>query len=341
MNMQSNNRLSMQVDIETWPLKAPFRITGYTFSAIDVVVITLRRDGHSGRGEAAGVYYRNDVAGRMLKQLEAARPSIEAGVDRNALQRLLPAGGARNAVDCALWDLEAKSSGCAAWQIAGMSEPSPLLTTYTIGADTPAKMAAGARAYADARALKLKLTGEPVDAARIRAVREARPDVWMGVDANQGFTPASLDQLCPILVESRVELVEQPFKIGQEAQLETMDIPVPIAADESAQDSSDIAALADRFDVVNIKLDKCGGLTEALAMSRLARQAGMEVMVGNMTGTVLAMAPAFLLGQRCTLVDLDGPLFLIQDRIPAALYENGTLWCPEEAWGGTVAKGAR
>jgi L-alanine-DL-glutamate epimerase-like enolase superfamily enzyme len=334
-------RVALRVEIEKWPLKAPFRITGHTFVDLDVVVVSLEQDGMVGRGEAAGVYYLNDHAPGMARQIEAVRASIEADVDRESLQRLLPAGGARNAVDCALWDLEAKLTWRAVWQLAELDAPTPLVTTYTLGANEPAEMAAGARAFADARALKLKLTGEPVDVARIRAVRAARPDVWLGVDANQGFTRPFLERLMPVLVESRVGLIEQPFPVGRESDLDGFDSPIPIAADESVQEPRDIAALVDRFDVVNIKLDKCGGLTAALAMIAEARRLGLETMVGNMTGTALAMAPAFLVGQRCKFVDLDGPLFLRADRPPGAIYASGTIWCPGELWGGVAAERAQ
>lgn len=327
-------RVTLRVDIEKWPLKAPFRITGHTFVDLDVVVVSLSRDGHVGRGEAPGVYYFGDTPASMAKQIEAVRAQIEAGIDREDLQRLLPAGGARNAVDCALWDLESRSCGVPAWKLAGLNPPVPIVTTFTLGADEPEKMAAGAAALTRAQAIKLKLTGEPLDAQRVRQVRSARPDVWLAVDANQGFTPDSLGQLIPTLVDARVGLIEQPFPRGRESDLDGMRSPIPLAADESVQDRRDMPALVGRFDIVNIKLDKSGGFTEALAMAQLARELGLDVMVGNMTGTVLSMAPAFLIGQLCRVVDLDGPTFLKSDRTPGIVYENGTVWCPPEAWGG-------
>ncbi len=326
--------VELKVDVEKWPLKAPFRITGYTFVEIDVVVATISRDGHAGRGEAAGVYYRSENAAAMVAQIEAARAGIESGIDREALRRLMPAGGARNAVDCALWDLESRLSGTPAWKIAGLDPPVPLVTTFTLGAEDPEQMARTALSYEGARAIKLKLTGQPIDAERVRAVRAARPEAWLGVDANQGFTRASLAELMPVLVDARVGLIEQPFPIGREADLEGLRSPIPIAADESAQDLQDVAGLVGRFDVVNIKLDKSGGLTEGLAMARLAQALGFDVMVGNMTGTALGMAPAALVGQLCRIVDLDGPIFLRDDRSPGVVYENGTFWCPPEVWGG-------
>ena len=326
--------LRLHTQIESWQRTTPVRITGYTYDVIRVLIVTLERDGHVGRGEGGGVYYKNDDAGSMQAQVEALRNELEAGViDREILRNLLPPCGARNALDCALWDLESKLTARPAWQIAGLERPRPLLTAFTCHADAPDRMAARASGYIGARAIKLKLTGEPIDVERVRAVRHALPNVWLGVDANQGFTAVSLERLMPVLIESQVSLIEQPFRIGEEALLERIDSPIPIAADESVQCLADIPAMAGRFDVVNIKLDKCGGLTEALAMARAARAAGLDVMVGNMSGTSLAMAPAFLVGQLCDVVDLDGPVFLSADREPSVSYSNGFVTCPEELWG--------
>lgn len=333
------NAVDIQIREEKWPLAAPFRITDRTFTELDIVVVMLRDGDLEGHGEAAGVYYHGETAFSMTTQMEAVREPIEAGVDREVLRRLLPAGGARNALDCALWDLEAKRAGQPVWQLAGLAAPRALLTTYTLGADEPAKMARGALAYAGARALKVKLTGEASDAERVRAVRAARPDVWIGVDANQGFTRESLERMLPVLVAARVGLIEQPLPIEQDAELEGLNSPIPIAADESVQGLSDVAALVGRFNVVNIKLDKCGGLTEALAMAEEARRLGLKIMVGNMLGTSLAMAPAFLVGQLCAVADLDGPLLLASDRSPGVTYEKGLIWCPQEVWGAPSTSG--
>ena len=334
MSVPRFSPLTLDVAIEKFPLREPFHITGSTMLDADVVVVTLGKDGCAGHGEASGVDYRGEDVYGMVGQIEAVRASIEAGLDRDSLQRLLPIGGARNAVDCALWDLEARLSGRAAWQIAGLEAPKPLLTTFTVGANAPEKMAADARAYVQARAIKMKLTGQPEDAERVRAVRAARPEVWLCVDANQGFTRALLAQLMPVLKEARVRLIEQPFPVGQEAQMEGLDSSIPFAADESVQGLEDVPKLVGRFDVVNIKLDKCGGLTEALSMARQARQLGLEVMVGNMVGTSLAMAPAFLVGQLCSVVDLDGPVFLRRDRPVPVRYADGKVSSPDMLWGG-------
>jgi L-alanine-DL-glutamate epimerase-like enolase superfamily enzyme len=275
----------------------------------------------------------------MLRQLEAVKPKVEVGLTRVALQTLLPPGGARNALDCALWDLEARVSGQPAWRIAGIREPHALVTTVTCGVDEPHKMAAVARSYQDARAIKVKLTGDPIDADRVRAIREAKPEVWLGVDGNQGFTRPALETLLPTLVDTRVALIEQPFPIGQEPWLDGLESPIPIAADESVQSLADIASLENRVQVINIKLDKCGGLTEGLAMAHAARKLGLDCMVGNMLGTSLAMAPAYLLGQLCKVVDLDGPIFLKGDRERTVRYSGGFIACPEGVWGSLGSAG--
>jgi L-alanine-DL-glutamate epimerase-like enolase superfamily enzyme len=328
--------ITLAAEIEHWPLAAPFRISGRLFEFIDVLVVSLEKNGSVGRGEAAGVYYRNDPPSRMLSQIETLRTTVEAGITRDALKQMLPPGGARNALDCALWDLEAKVSHCPVWKRAELEPPRRLRTTFTCGANTPEKMATTARAYRDAHAIKLKLTGEPIDADRVRAVREALSDVWLAVDANQGFTPTSLERLLPVLVDMKVALIEQPFPIGQDALLEGFHSPIPIAADESIQTLSDLPGLVGRFNVVNIKLDKCGGLTEGLAIARASRALGLEPMVGNMLGTSLAMAPAYLLGQLCSVVDLDGPIFLTSDRNNPVTYSEGFILCPETLWGASA-----
>jgi len=335
--MNAMQAVSMNVHVESLPLKSPFRISGYTFTDVEVVVVTLTSNGLQGRGEASGVYYLDDKPAGMVVTLEQHRQAIEAGISREELLKLMPPGGARNALDCALWELESKRAGKPVWQLAGLSRAVPKITTFTLGADDPATMAAGARAVADAKSLKLKLSGEiDVDAERVRAVRAARPDVWMGVDANQGFTLDSLTTLMPVLVQAKVQLVEQPLKRGKEAELTGYRSPIILAADESVQGVDEMEQLAGRFDVVNIKLDKCGGLTEALAMVKRAGQMGLKVMVGNMVGTSLSTAPGFIVAQWCDFVDLDGPTFLAADSTPSVVYRDGEIWCPEQVWGATA-----
>lgn len=340
MRVRSAPRLSLAIHNEPLPLSAPFRISGYTFDAMPATVVTLSDGVHEGRGEAAGVYYLDDRPEGMLATLEQLRDTIEAGLTRTELRNLLPAGGARNALDCALWELEARRAGVPVWQLAGLPRPHPLLTTFTVGADEPGAMARAARAYAQARAIKLKLTGElDLDVERVRAVRAARPEVWLAVDANQGYLPATLSRLLPALADAGVALLEQPCARGREADLEGIDHAIPIAADESVLNLAEMDRLPGRFDVVNIKLDKCGGLTEGLLMAEQARRMGLKVMVGNMAGTSLAMAPAFILGQQCDVVDLDGPTFLVSDRSPGVRYEGGMIICDEIVWGPAAASG--
>lgn len=332
--MATTSRWSVAVAVEDLAMRQPFRISGHVFESSPVLRVTLSDGEFHGRGEASGVYYLGDDVAAMLATIEAARPQLERGVDRASLQRLMPAGGARNAVDCALWELQARRAGRPVWELAGVPAPRPLLTTFTLGADSPAAMAAGARALPEARALKLKLTGDfEMDVARVRAVRAAREACWIGVDANQGYEFAGLPRLEAALLAADVRLLEQPLRRGHEAELRGYRSRIPLAADESVLTLAEVPGLVGCFDTVNIKLDKCGGLTEALEMARLARSLGLDVMVGNMVGSSLAMAPAFVLGQLCDVVDLDGPTFLVRDVTPGIEYRDGEAWCGDAVWG--------
>jgi len=326
--------LQLELHNEPLPLSAPFRISGYVFDAMPATIVTLRDGEHVGRGEAAGVYYNDDRPDGMLATLQSLRARIEAGIDRAAANALLPPGGARNALDCALWELDARRAGVPVWQLAGLDGVRPLLTTFTVGADDPDVMAQRAADYVGARALKLKLTGEAeLDGQRVRAVRLRCPDAWIGVDANQGYDADTLPSLLPVLVDAGVSLLEQPCRRGHETDLDGIERVLPFAADESILDLAELEARHARFDVINIKLDKCGGLTEGLRMARRARELGKQVMVGNMAGSSLAMAPAFVLGQFCDVVDLDGPVFLKQDRTPGVVYADGYISCGDDVWG--------
>ena len=307
-------RLTLDIASETLRLAQPFRIAGHVFDSSDIVVVTLSDGRAKGRGEASGVFFLGETVDGMRAQIEAVREAIEAWPTREALRFILPPGGARNAVDCALWELEAVVVGQPVWRLAGLDAPQPLRTTFTLGADTPEAMAKGAVGYADARSIKVKLTGDlALDQARVRAIRAARPDVWLGVDGNQGFV---------------------------REDLEGFDSPIPIAADESVVSLPDVAAAAGRFQVINIKLDKCGGLTEGLLMAAKARRLGLGVMVGTMVGTSLATGPGFVLGQVCDLVDLDGPTFLAKDRTPSVVYRDGTVWAGDDVWGAPASAAA-
>ncbi|ABQ70947.1 dipeptide epimerase [Rhizorhabdus wittichii] len=316
-------------------MREPFRIAGYQFDSMPSVVASIEQDGVAGRGEAAGVYYLHDDPAHMAAEIERVRDAIEAGAGRAELQELLPPGGARNALDCALWDLEARLTGQPVWRIAGLDAARPLVTTFTLPADTPEEILDRLAGFPPVEAIKLKLDGDlPADIARMRAVRRARPDVWLGVDANQGYSAESFEALAAALVEAGVALLEQPVRRGEEAQLDGWRCPIPVAADESILDCVELDRHRHRFDVVNIKLDKCGGLTEALRMVDLARRIGVRLMVGNMAGSSLAMAPAFVVGQYCEIVDLDGAWFLSEDTVAAAMYDAGTCRVPQGFWGG-------
>ncbi|MGY6630477.1 MAG: dipeptide epimerase [Wenzhouxiangella sp.] len=322
----------LDLHVQSWPLRRPFRITGHVFDRLDLLVCTLSRGDARGQGEATGVYYHDETAAGLARQIEAVRAEIEAGVDRERLQALLPAGGARNAVDCALWALESQESGRPVWQLAGLEPPTPLLTTFTLGADSPEVVAERAARANEAQALKLKLVGDGLDTKRVEAVRQARPDVWLAVDANQAFDRGQTEALLPWLVKQQVSLLEQPCPIGDEETLRGLECPIALAADESVQTSADLEAMVGLFDTVNIKLDKCGGLTEGLIMARRARELGFEVMVGNMIGTSLSCAPAFLVGQLCSVVDLDGPWHLAGDIATTVRYQDGRVDCPPGLW---------
>jgi len=334
MATQHTKELTLDLRVERFPYHQPFRISGHVFTETALLVAELSDGEHVGRGEGAGVYYLGDDIDHMLGQANSVRDAIERGATREELQHLLPPGGARNALDCAFWELEAKQAGRPVWQLAGLDTPKALRSTLTLGADTPEHMAAAAQAIDADAPVKVKLTGDLADdIARIEAIRAARPDAWIGVDANQGYDVGTLRDLLPALLAAKVAQLEQPLKRGCEADLDGLKRPLPFVADESALSLADTASLVGRFDVVNIKLDKCGGLTEGLAIARQAKKLGLDVMVGNMMGTSLSMAPSYLVGQLCDIVDLDGPTFLARDRTPGVEYRGGMIHCPAEIWG--------
>lgn len=327
-------RLTMDVATETLRLKKPFHIANFVWEGSDVVVVTLDDGEYRGRGEGGGVFFLGDDVAHMLTAIEEHREAIEAGPSREELRSIMPAGGARNAIDCALWELEAARAGRPVWQRAGVAQPHALRTTFTVGADTPEEMAKAAVDYAQARSIKIKLTGDlDLDLARVRAIRAARPDAWLGVDGNQGYTADVLPSLIEGLHAEEIKLLEQPLARDRDSELEGLNSVVPIAGDESILTLADVDRAVGRFDVINIKLDKCGGLTEGLLMAARARELGIGVMVGNMIGSSLAMAPGFVLGQGCDVVDLDGPTFLANDRTPSVVYENGQISAGPEVWG--------
>jgi L-Ala-D/L-Glu epimerase len=287
----------------------------------------------TGRGEAIGVSYHGETVESLLTQLTAIRSDLGKGVTRHDLQSLLPPGGARNAVDCALWDLESKRSGRRAWELAGIPSVNPLKTAYTLGMNSPDVMGEAAAAASKYSLLKLKLSGDG-DLARVMAVRQARSDAEIIVDANQAWSERQLREFTPRLAELGVKLIEQPLPVGKDAFLARFDSPVPLCADESCQNTESLPSLVGKYRYVNIKLDKTGGLTEALHLARIANAEGFKLMVGCMAGSSLSMAPAFIVGQLCSVVDLDGPLLSTSD-VPCAIrYEGSRMFAPEASlWG--------
>jgi L-alanine-DL-glutamate epimerase-like enolase superfamily enzyme len=325
--------LKLSIHSESWPVARPFRISGHEWTSFDSIVVELERDGVVGRGEALGVFYMEETLASMTAQVEAVADRFLAGIDRAALQRLLPPGGARNALDCALWDLEAKSSARSVWDIAQVV-PKTLETVYTISLEaTPEAMAQHASEASQYTLLKVKLDGKrPLDC--IRAIRSARPDVRIVVDANQGWTFPQLESLAPAFADLGVQMIEQPLARGADQALEKYRSPVPLGADESCLHLGELEAAARRYQVINIKIDKTGGLTHALDLARAARERGLGLMVGCMAGSSLAIAPAFVVACLADLVDIDGPLLLKRDRIPGMSYSRGRVEPPTpDVWG--------
>jgi L-Ala-D/L-Glu epimerase len=326
--------MRLRVDIESWPYKTPFRVSRGAEDALGVVVVTLEdNDGHIGRGEAAGVDYDGETVGSMAAQIEAIRDVVEQGLDFQELGRLLPAGGARNAIDCALWDVTAKCRGVTVWDLAGFPNPRQLRTSITFGIDSDDVIAASAREYFDWPSIKVKVDGQRhVDV--VRKVHEICPAAALIVDPNQAWSCALLNRLSPELHDCGVVLIEQPLPREEDEALRGYTGPIPLAADESVADRFALPRIKDLYQVANIKLDKSGGLTEGLATARAARALGMRVMVGCMAGTSLSMAPGMVVGQLADFVDLDGPLLHTRDRAHGIEYDHGSMQLPLPAlWG--------
>jgi L-alanine-DL-glutamate epimerase-like enolase superfamily enzyme len=277
-----------------------------------------------GRGEAQGVFYQDETAESIFEQVDRAAGDIRKGITRDDLQELLPPGGARNAVDCAMWDLECKKSGKTIWQLTGI-DPQPVTTVFTIGLEsTPEAMAAKAAAAAEAPILKIKLDyNQPFE--KLAAIRAARPDAALVVDANQGWDFELLQEVIPKCADLGLGMIEQPLPRGGDAMLEGFESPVTLAADESCLDTSELDTAARRYSMINIKLDKTGGLTEALRLAYAAKAKGCKLMVGNMVGTSLGMAPSFVVAQLCDFVDIDGPLLLKYDHPHGLRYNKGVV----------------
>src|SRR3954447_4379300 len=324
----------MQIEAgeEIWPLERPFRISRGSRTEARVVVVSVSDDGCTGRGEGVAIRRYRQTSESVLAQIESMKNA--SSLDRQQLRRLLPAGAARNALDCALWDLEAKISGKRVWELAKIPLTGKIRTSFTISLGSPAEMAATAKENAAAPILKLKLSGEELDLARVEAVRVAAPPTRLIIDANESWTSDHYEKVTPSLRELGVEVIEQPFPAECDHILETLERPVPVCADESCHTAADLPRLINRYEMINVKLDKTGGLTEALVLTEQARAAGFTLLVGCMVCTSLGIAPARLLASAADYADLDGPLLLRRDRDHALAYENGRIGLPSRVlWG--------
>ncbi len=323
--------MKLEIIAESWAYARPFKIAYVTRTELPLVHVRLTEGGVTGQGEGIGVSYLGETQDSILADLERVRADVEAGIDREGLQELLPAGGARNALDCALWDMACKQAGKTVFELTGLTS-NPVQSVYTISVDDPAIMAEQARTGPSSH-LKIKLdSNTPVE--RVAAVRAARPDAVLIVDANQSWTLNILADAAPRLAALGVAMIEQPLPAGQDSALNGYHGPLPIGADESCQTVADLEGLASGYSVVNVKLDKTGGLTGALQLAREANARGYDLMVGCMAGTSLSMAPAFVIAQMCRFVDIDGPLLLAEDRTPGLTYDNGCVSAPDpRLWG--------
>ena len=323
--------LDVSVVPKRWPLRKPFRISRDTHTHAETIICEISDGTHTGRGEAVGVSYDGETIPSIQKQVLDAAPKIQAGLSRDDLQLLLPPGGARNAVDCAMWDLEAKQAGKTIWQLLDW-EPRPVTTVYTVGIDDADKMRQDAAEHSDCPIIKVKVgIGDPL--VQIAAINAGAPNAAILIDANQAWTVADLERYAEPLMAMGVEMIEQPLNRDLDAALHDYESPLPLCADESCATSVDLERLG-LYSMVNIKLDKCGGLTEALKLADMAESMGFELMVGNMLGSSLAMAPSFVIAQRCRYVDIDGPLLQADDCEHGMHYEHGRVdvFTPE-LWG--------
>jgi len=321
--------MHLAVRRDVFPMAKAFTISRGSRTEAVVVSVELREDGFLGRGECVPYKRYGETVESVMEQIR----SLPVPLDRARLKELLPPGAARNAVDCALWDLEAKRAGKSVAELAGLAPLGPELTAFTLSLDTPENMREDARQNADRPLLKIKL-GTDDDIARIEAVRKGAPESRIIVDANEGWTAETYREIAPVLVRLGVAMVEQPLPAGDDDALLGLDRVLPVCADESCHDRASLPGLKGKYDMVNIKLDKTGGLTEALALREAALEEGYRIMVGCMVGSSLAMAPAVLVAQGAEVVDLDGPLLLAGDREHGLRYENGNVCPPErELWG--------
>jgi L-alanine-DL-glutamate epimerase-like enolase superfamily enzyme len=325
--------LRLSVSCRAWPLAQPFVISRGSRTTAEVVVAELHDGDSHGRGECVPYPRYGESVDSVVAALEAMKGAVFSGLNRDSLQQAMPPGAARNALDAAFWDIEAKRAYCSAAELAGIGPLKPVVTAYTLSLDTPERMGKAAAAQKSRPLLKLKLTGDG-DLDRVQVVRDNAPASRLIVDANEAWTPQHFAELAPLLAELGVELIEQPLPAGNDDALAELPHPIPVCADESCHVTADLDGLVGKYDAVNIKLDKTGGLTEALALAKAARERGFAIMVGCMIGTSLAMAPAMLLAQRASVVDLDAPLLLAADRNQRLRYEGSLIYPPEpDLWG--------
>ena len=326
-------RCKLTITGRSFAVRGAFVIARGTRSRAEVVEVHLDDGQARGRGECVPYPRYGETVGGVMETIEGLRDTLEEGLTREELREQLPAGAARNAVDCALWDLECKRAGRRIWELRDLSEPEPVTTAFTISLGTPEEMRAAARAAAGRPLMKLKFGGAG-DVERARAVREAAPNTRLIADANESWSMNDYRAFVPALAALGVKAIEQPFPAGEDGALAGLDRPIPVVADESCHDRASLAGLAGRYDMINIKLDKAGGLTEALALKHAAREAGFGIMIGCMLGSSLAMAPALLLAGDADLVDLDGPLLLAEDRANPLTFDGSTVLPPPAAlWG--------
>jgi len=324
--------LKIEAREEIFPLNHPFRISRGSRTEACVITVSVSDGRYTGRGEGVPIARYDQSTDSVFAQIESIQ--IIDDLDRDKLQQLLPAGAARNAVDCALWDLEAKRSGKRTWELANIPIADQVETSFTISLDTPARMADAAVAAIDLPILKLKLCGDDSDLARVEAVRAAAPNARLLIDANESWSPRHYRNTVPALEELGVELIEQPFPADADDELETLDHPIPVCSDESCHTTTDLPRLKNRYEAINIKLDKTGGLTEALHLYQSARENNFKILIGCMVCTSLSIAPARLLASNVDWVDLDGPLLLARDRDNGLPYRNGKIGVPSrELWG--------
>jgi L-alanine-DL-glutamate epimerase-like enolase superfamily enzyme len=324
----------LTVTRRAWPLARPLMTADGIKTAVDIVVAEISDGDSRGRGEGVPLRRYGESIDSVVAALEAMKGAVFSGLNRDTLQSALPPGAARNALDCAFWDIDAKRAYCSVAELAGLGAMPPVMTAFTLDFDTPDKMAELAAANRTRPLLRLELGGAD-DVERVRAVRHAAPAARLVVDANEGWNEAQLRELMPMLVDLRVELIEQPLPADADDALARLERPIPLCADESCRTLADLDRLDGKYAAINIKLDKAGGLTEALALAEEAKRRGLRIMVGGVISTSLAIAPALLVAQQAEIVDLDGPLRLALDRAAGVRYDGSTIHTPDpKLWGG-------